>query len=1293
MTERKPQRNRRGFTLTEVLLALAILIILLALVMIPISRHQRNIRQSELDSKAETIYLVAQNRLSQLQASGRSDEYGKDRATALNNIPWDAEQDKYTTSTLYYVTSAAKSTDTSAAGSILPREQVEAELWDANWVIEYDPGSGSVYAVFYSEKPMQYSFDAFNPLRSRDRRVQEGATVGYYGGDSVQSEDTGKLTPKMEIINKERLLLKVTCDTPRDPLHFYVTVTDAQGHSTGRMELTGSEVNVSYRTYTVTMVLDDLTEGKRFSQQRRFRQLTPGSDLTLKVEVESDSRLVDSVTGKLTTNSLFAEVRDGGTTAVVTYARHLQNLDEGSGLPTAITRALQEQDIQFVNTGMDDGWDSCYPGRRFTPIYNENLAYYDSTVAVGTQSYHPVIYELPVDTDGDGGLFESFRGTLRNIRLCGAEISAGGNAGGLAGSLRGGTTIEGCQVYLSPTRDKLSSKNEQDIWISGATAGGLVGRCGYDLTVRNSFASTVLEGGRCAGGLVGIAYDYNSSMGNGSITNCAIAGYTVADNSRNKQHLGEAAIGGLVGVSSVNLNKCSAVVDLQINCTHVDTNGYMNAARYGNYVRVGGLAGGVRFAVTDCYTGGTITVGEETLKERVPVGSSNNVFADGSSAVRVKMNSGGVSGPDTYVYIGGMGGSGFSASFTNFVNRVDSSDGQPTFNNCYTYMEFPDMEGTITGISLMGSIADRAGASTNAKLYINNCYYLNSSKNSISFDDLPKYYGKGNSGSNSLSGLLRTEAARGKMLNGDLSYLRNYGWNGGSNTYSIKGLTGLTYEQMSQRTGANIVTQNNGTGTAQRYDSFAAALGSSFAWVTTEENGAEVHGKYSFPGSDEALQGQDFPFPTVLVQDNVFGRARLHYGWWPSSGLYWSKGLLTLDMITDYDAAGGESAVTLDLRFEGTAPGTELPTLSYTKDGIVTAELQPDGTGHYKVRIVGQAIGSTEIIATLGDYTARLAVDVTAKLSISVDQLSVEQYVGESTTLTLTARDGTGQVLTGVKWDVVSGSDRVVTLSPVSRDQQVTVTGKGEGEETLLVQAGVTVGQRTFTSELRLTATIHMQGVLGIAHVGDGDAVYRQGILNRDATDWDTPLGPAEGDVPDYEGLYLYSRGKAADFRYFTVTALTVLDSTGTSHDMLSTADEDYRVTVGDVVAAQQDGDFSYRPITIHGRQQETVTLQVTLTDSRTGRPYPLDIPYTLTAEDTQITATFVVGRLRLEKAVPFGQPAAGFLPTEEELVSALRPVVGWTPSPDLPLFQDTTFEPIYQDTEEPGLLRWRWSR
>ena len=195
---------------------------------------------------------------------------------------------------------------------------------------------------------------------------------------------------------------------------------------------------------------------------------------------------------------------------------------------------------------MDDGWDSCYPGRKFTPIYNENLAYYDSTVAVGTQSYHPVIYELPVDTDGDGGLFESFRGTLRNIRLCGAQISAGGNAGGLAGSLRGGTTIEGCQVYLSPTRDKLSSKSEQDIWISGATAGGLVGRCGYDLTVRNSFASSVLEGGRYAGGLVGYISGTRTVYVEHSYADC----YLYASGTTG------GLIGSCIGTADITLRDC-----------------------------------------------------------------------------------------------------------------------------------------------------------------------------------------------------------------------------------------------------------------------------------------------------------------------------------------------------------------------------------------------------------------------------------------------------------------------------------------------------------------------------------------------------------------------------------------------------------------------------------------------------------------------------------------------------------------------------------------------------------------
>ena len=251
------------------------------------------------------------------------------------------------------------------------------------------------------------------------------------------------------------------------------------------------------------------------------------------------------------------------------------------------------------------------------------------------------------------------------------------------------------------------------------------------------------------GGLVGIAYDYDENLKDktkvSTISNCAIAGYTVTDNSKNRQFVGEAAIGGLVGVSSANLNRCSAVVKLNINCTHryaSETNtGAMNKAQWGNYVRVGGLVGGVRYDVSDCYTGGSITVANDLLNERILTGEPNTSFVDRyeKTPKSVKMTQGGAeAGPDTYVYIGGIGGSGFSATFSNFSG---SKDGQPTYNNCYTYMTFPAMEGTITGISLIGSIADRAGVNGGGGIALSGTPVstLPSAQNSIlgSADEMP----------------------------------------------------------------------------------------------------------------------------------------------------------------------------------------------------------------------------------------------------------------------------------------------------------------------------------------------------------------------------------------------------------------------------------------------------------------------------------------------------------------------------------------------------------------------------
>lgn len=2310
MQKKLSKQNNSGFTLSEVLIAVAILIVLMGLAMIPITRHQRDLRQTELDAKAEIVYHAAQNKLSELLANGRiSDCYAED-LQPLNNTPLDAAERK---TSLYYVTSAAKTGEGSAAAAILPKDQVDRQLWDNHWVIELDPTSGSVYAVFYSEKTLTYDFDSFNPLRFRDGRLSAGAAVGYYGGDSVQSEITGKLTPHMEIINKEQLLLRVTCDTPMEPLHFYVTVSDGV-HSTSHIELTGSEVKTDYLTYTATMVLDSLTDGMRFGQQARFKNknLTPGADLTITVEVTCENRLVDSASGTLTANSLFAEVR-GGDTAVVTYARHLQNLDTASRLPDSITRAVQEQDIQFVNENTDDGWDRLYGSRTFTPITNSRLTYCESKATVNGQVYHPVIYGLTVNTTGDGGLFAAFSGTLKNLRLCGADITASGNAGGLAGRLSGKTEILDCQVYLSPTRDKLSTKTEQDIWLRGSTAGGLAGRCDGTLTIRRSFAATVIQGVRYAGGLVGntdsaaltvdhsyadcylyaaanngvaggligacngtanialsncyaagfqsagttaglsggelsggdslkacysacvrlgtdmkltystvkppaagtapadinavyylfpsrndlsgtsfvnyaewsgqnraegvkvlgtaftaetsdtvaynlmdnmglstysyprltglphygdwqadfesgalayyekysdgtygflganrstlrsggtvvddgygmvyrtqptdaitvaytlggientdtlwpaedigggywlvrlpdalvytsevspafyrqvtvddisyffnphfacrviqsaalpsapaevgirtarhlhdlslyydtyrtlldktavfrqerpidynsytrltvhtqppigaadgkpfihtydgggytiaapsftgavntdgtsyagmfglnrgtlrniilltankdrtvslegqlslqtacigaltgcnegtvyncaaagfsvngdarhgsilylgglvgrnsgtvrasgvsapslfanslyatlcaggfaggnsgvvqqcyamadieigtingggvtlggfagsntgslrasycatamtspnadihgfapsaggvsgccylnggtyrfvdsvhlyqytdrsgaapvnepalrgmatrlggfgavsaantfqhdktldsagkaypypgivaghngsrvhygdwvtpadmgvlgllyweyeskptgsgyyfssigvedgeyktnsslcvshddggtvtaygygyywsagsttepalstgitmtgtrytaaaddlhrqmpefnfvtyktsdnglhltsgtqandawtlthegaaltytvspffadafalssnnapgtaskpyqvrsieqlqyinwsyidsqgsttrdvtgsnsdykyypylqytnrrdnalqtkamalagdstggprpiltwqqthdlngaghgtaadgtaanydfhpiagavnngqlnrgnetydltlynwfggiydggnyyiknvnitshcynvglfgttagaeiknivlysdndaviqrktdatpasgatgpenyatsyalgglvgIAYDYDENLKDktkvSTISNCAIAGYTVTDNSKNRQFVGEAAIGGLVGVSSANLNRCSAVVKLNINCTHryaSETNtGAMNKAQWGNYVRVGGLVGGVRYDVSDCYTGGSITVANDLLNERILTGDwTNTSFVDRyeSTPKSVKMTQGGAeAGPDTYVYIGGIGGSGFSATFANFSG---SKDGQPTYNNCYTYMTFPAMEGTITGISLIGSIADRAGVNGGtAQLTINNCYYLDSSA-AISFNSLPTFYGKSTQSNGqytyySLATLLSTDTARMDMLRGKLSYLSKYTWNTGSSPYNINDLTALSYEQMSGR--ADIDGK-----------SFTALLNGgsddgSFHWVTTEENGQSAHGKYSFPGSAAALRGQDYPFPTVLTQ----GTACLHYGEWPSRGLYWSSGILSLDRITTPSA-------TLSLHFTQDIGTDATPAITCSRAGIVEvsqpqAQTPPTDVRHsYAVTLTGLSVGSTEVFATLGDYTARLLVSVTSTLDISVDGLPGDDFfVGDTATLTLSASDSKGSTLSGVKWRVIpSAGSNYITASAATDDQKVTLTAAGEGEDRTLVTATYTAGGEIFTSQLPLIIPVRMQGVLGIANVSSPETpAYKQGIMTRagDAflADTSAPLynGAPYTAAPAYTGapLYLCGQGSAADLTAanedgsyrFTLSAAVVTVGAGTdavTYDALS-GTVDYRIIEGQPQSLT-DTLFTVRPLTVKGRQPGLVTLTVTLMDTE-GRTFTLSIPYTLTEEDTRVTATLLVDGQALPLSVPYGSA-----PSVEALRQLLAdhniPEAGisWTPDITQPLYADTAFTAVRKTTDSGG--------
>lgn len=855
------------------------------------------------------------------------------------------------------------------------------------------------------------------------------------------------------------------------------------------------------------------------------------------------------------------------------------------------------------------------------------------------------------------------------------------------------------------------------------------------------------------GGLVGIAYDYapkNTSAAKGTINNCAIAGYVIQDNSQNKLRLGEAVVGGLFGVSSTNLENCSAVVDIEINCTHrwgtvtlknwekvPFKEGDLNSAKYGNFIRVGGLVGGLQLSATNCYTGGSITVSDETLKERVVSGNLSDL-KDGTSYTEVVRSEAGSNDkrPTTYVYVAGVGGSGFAANFQNFTNESSTFDGAPRYYNCYTYMDLPDMKGTITGITLIGSAADRYSYTTAT---INNCYYLKSIKDNIKFSEASKCYFDDNNSEKSsslysyfndqYSGQARIDA----MLYGDMTHMRTH-IGGGVKAITRDGLTGLTYAQMSDQTGStgSIVTQNTSNNWPRSYDTFKDALNQKaqgpFDWVSVEENNASIHGKYSFPGSDSELRGQDYPFPTVLTQTDIFGATvHLHYGRWPKVGMFWKDGITTLDLIADYVQAAGKSQIETQLVLNNTGltlDDGDIKNVTFTygngamESDVASARVESVVSGTtpaFNVVLEGKAPGAVEVTATFTKndktYTARLTLTVTAELNVTLTPAIVDEYVGDETEVTLRALNSRNEAVTSnIVWALVSDDEKIAAASSVGADSTTKITGVSEGETSIHVTATVTLGGKTYTGTNVLGVTVSQQGVLGIANTASAE--YVEGKLARDLKGWykenaTSAGGPAKKTYPDNgtaapvceSTLFLYGRGQKAKLSSFDVTGITVTakETTATGeiidvpYDVLNQSNQSkYTVTVGTV---SENGKDTVLPLTVRGRQQGEITLIVTLTDRRAEAAvakYELSIPYTLTEADTQVTATFagLNGEPIGTQTVKYGEWAT----ISEELLETLKAALpegssfgnlsdpdSWEPSLTSPLYIDTVFRPKYE--------------
>lgn len=699
----KNLKNRRkgkaGFTMSELLIVVAIVIVLFAVAVLSLVTIRKNLRQKELDSKAEILYVAVQNRMSELRAGGYESLYQydekKDNGVAkVGLIPLDAPEedaeDAITKDTLCYVVSADRVAVGKAAASVLPESSVDAELWNNHWVIEYDPESGSVYGAFYSEEEIT-SGDVsttlptyLNRMRVRQTRLHNGAKIGYYGGARVISGTTDTLKPDISIDNREKLTATFYCNNPyADELTFNIKVSDGRNEYVKVVKY--SELRqLNSKTWYYTWVMDSLESEKTRFYNQTDHKLACGTDITVTLSVESQNANVDGKSYTRKTNSLFryAEGTPAGT-ALIAYGRHLQNLDEASHVSKTITSAVQVSDLSFADdTADNEDWYSFYRDT-FTPITNKYLKSYDGYSEVDNVKLYSSISNLHItDTSkSDVGLFSTFNGEIKNVTLTGMRIDNGGqNVGALIGSVSDTVKITNTRVYLSSKKGDLADIETVDSpekvkpWLEGKVVGGLIGMVTKtgSVSVTDSSASTVIRADGAAGGLIGAVY--HAATITDSYADC---------------YLTAARTGGLIA-------KAEGGSEVAATGTSITLKDFYAAGYQTATVDAFGLVGGSNVIATGGYSACVYNV-EENAKVHSTVntmGSASNVYylTDGGlSGGTSKWENDSQTTPKTYKELSESGfAKGISKAFT-------SSSGAATFpynlmDQGLTYYTYPRLE-------------------------------------------------------------------------------------------------------------------------------------------------------------------------------------------------------------------------------------------------------------------------------------------------------------------------------------------------------------------------------------------------------------------------------------------------------------------------------------------------------------------------------------------------------------------------------------------------------------------------
>jgi prepilin-type N-terminal cleavage/methylation domain-containing protein len=252
------KNNKKGFTLVELMVVLAITAILAALVGGGLIAYTRLARFEKNEANARTLFQTAQISLTRMETAGELDAF-RDKVTKSGSMgqhfaegltdadgkPLDGRTQKdlntYIAALYYDKTGAADGNHNALVKELLGDYIYDASLLNASICVEIDVQSGQVYSVFYDTKSDKLRFNQDGATNIYDRSYhhrRNDTLVGYYSAEDrvnvVQLVQTKLKVKNPRLTNGETLTLSWSGNSSLGDLDTSYTATAYDAKDTGK---------------------------------------------------------------------------------------------------------------------------------------------------------------------------------------------------------------------------------------------------------------------------------------------------------------------------------------------------------------------------------------------------------------------------------------------------------------------------------------------------------------------------------------------------------------------------------------------------------------------------------------------------------------------------------------------------------------------------------------------------------------------------------------------------------------------------------------------------------------------------------------------------------------------------------------------------------------------------------------------------------------------------------------------------------------------------------------------------